>query len=293
MATLSRKTKEYIFVYAFLLPALIIFLFFYLIPIITVFTTSFTEWNGKGKMDFVFLDNYIKMFKSSSFKASVSNLFKWTLIAATLHVGYGTLVAFVIQEKPFGYKFTRMAFMIPNVISVAAWAIIFKFVFDNDLGVLNEIVRFFYKDFNVQWVVTPGYAFWAITFTWLFFAAVVTLLVQGDLMAIPNELHEAATIDGASKFRMIFNIDLPLCKQSIGTSIITAIASRIVMYETIKLLTGGGPGTDTINIPILMVNKIQDYDYGYANAMSMFMILYGVATMLIINKLFKMNESVY
>ncbi len=289
----QRKRNERIFILLFLLPAIIVFLFFYLIPIITVVSSSFTKWNGRGSFEFVFLDNYIKMFSSSSFQDSVKNLFKWTILAGTLHVGYGVVVAFVIHEKPFGFKFTRMAFMIPNVISVAAWAIIFKFVFDNDLGFLNEIIRVFNKDFNVQWIVTPNYAFWAITFTWLFFAAVVSLLVQGDLMAIPKELHESARIDGASKWKTILKIDLPLCRQSIGTAIITSIASRVVMYENIKLITGGGPGTDTMNIPILMVDKIQDYTYGYANAMSVFMIVFGIATMLIINKLFKMNETIY
>ncbi|MFV0519392.1 MAG: hypothetical protein ACK5LY_03855 [Lachnospirales bacterium] len=72
----------------------------------------------------------------------------------------------------------------------------FKSVFDNGLGFLNEIIRIFNDVFNVQWIVAPNYAFWAVTFTWLFFAVVVSLLVQGDLMAIPKELHESATIDG-------------------------------------------------------------------------------------------------
>ncbi|MFV0519393.1 MAG: hypothetical protein ACK5LY_03860 [Lachnospirales bacterium] len=65
------------------------------------------------------------------------------------------------------------------------------------------------------------------------------------------------------------------------------------MYESIKLITGGGLGTDTTNVPILMVDKIKDYNYGYANAMVVFMIVFGIITMIVINKLFKMNETIY
>ncbi len=291
---IRRKTLvQNVYIYIFLIPSIVIFLFFYLIPIGTVFVTSFTEWKGRGGLTITWLDNYIRLFQSQSFLTSLKNLLLWTIIAATLHVGYGVIVALVIFQKPFGHKFTRAVFMVPNVISVAAWAIIFRFIFDNDMGVVNKVIRVFNPDFNVQWLITPGYAFWVVTFTWLFFAAVVTLLVQGDLMAIPKELHDSAQIDGASRVRRIFSIDLPLCRNSIGTAIITSITARIVMYESIKLTTKGGPGNSTMNIPILMVNKIQEYQHGYANSMAVIMILIGLITMVVVNKLFKMNESLY
>ncbi len=290
---MKKKNVQYMNIVLFLIPSVLIFVLFYLYPIVLVFVSSFTEWSGTNGMTFIFLDNYIRLFQSKSFLASFSNLLKWTVIAATLHVGYGTIVAFVIHQKPFGYRFTRVIFMIPNVISVAAWAIIFKFMFDNDMGVVNAILRLVNENFNVQWFITPGYAFWAVTTTWLFFAAVVTLLVQGDLEAIPQELYEAAKVDGASTVRRIFSIDLPLCRNALGTAMITSITARIVMYESIQLTTKGGPGVDTMNIPLLMVNKIQEYEYGYANSMAMIMIGVGLVTMIIINKLFKMSEPLY
>ncbi len=291
---IQKKTfTQNIYIYIFLIPAIVIFIFFYLIPISTVILTSFTEWKGRGGITVTWLDNYVRLFSSQSFLASLRNLLLWTIIAATLHVGYGVIVALVIFQKPFGYRFTRTVFMIPNVISVAAWAIIFRFIFDNDMGVVNKIVRIFNPEFHVQWLITSGYAFWLVTFTWLFFAAVVTLLVQGDLMSIPKELHDSAQIDGASRLRRIVSIDLPLCRNSIGTAIITSITARIVMYESIKLTTKGGPGNLTMNIPILMVNKIQEYQHGYANSMAVIMIIIGLITMVVVNRLFRMNESIY
>jgi len=281
-------------VYAFILPSIVVFLMFYLWPIIETLYTSFTNWRGGIRApEFIFLDNYIRLFKSPNFLASLRNLLWWTVIAIVLHVGFGTLTAFILYRKPFGWRFTRSVFMIPNVISVAAWAIMFRSMFDNERGFINAAVRLFEPSFSVNWLAKAPWSFWLVTFTWLFFAVVVTLIVQGDLMAIPQELHEAARIDGASDLQVVWRVDLPLCRGSIGTGVILSVTSRIAMYESIVLTTGGGPGNSTINIPILMFNQIKDSHFGYANSMSVIMILIGFLTLLVVSKVFRTNESYY
>lgn len=285
--------KDYIWIYLFMAPSLIVFLAFYLIPIVTVVSTSFTEWDGFGEKNFIGLTNYIKMFKNTNFQDGLRNLFWWSAIAAVIHTGFGVLVAFILYKEPFGWKFTRTTFMIPNVISTAAYALIFRFMFDDKMGVINSMVRTVNPDFKVNWLTKSPYAFWMITFTWLFFAVIITLIVLGDLYAIPEELHEAAKIDGASSAKITTLIDLPLCRISIGTGALLGMTSRIGMFEIIKLTTAGGPGTDTYCLPMLMVAKIQDYQAGYANAVGTIMIVIGLIMLLVVNKLFKMNESVY
>jgi len=281
-------------VYVFLLPTIIVFVMFYLWPIIEILYTSFTQWRGGSRPPvFIGFDNFTRLFQSPSFRAALVNLFWWTVIAIVLHVGFGTLAALILFRKPFGWRFTRSVFMIPNVISVAAWAMIFRSMFDNDRGFINDIVRIFNPSFNVNWLASIPYSFWLVTFTWLLFAVVVTLIVQGDLMAIPSELREAARTDGASDLQIVWRIDLPLCRGAIGTGVILSVTSRISMYESIVLTTGGGPGTSTLNLPILMFNQVRDSHFGYANAMSMIMILIGFMTLLIVSKVFRTNESYY
>lgn len=294
LASPRKKFKsEYIWIYAFILPSVAIFALFYFWPIMQVLYTSFTKWSGVNTPEFIFLDNFIRLFKSAAFLSSLKNLLWWTIVAVVIHVGFGTLVAFVLQRKPFGWRFARLVFMIPNVISIAAWAIIFRFLFDDKMGFVNSFVRLFNPDFNVAWVGKSPYAFWVVTATWLFFAVVVTLIVQGDLMAIPAELHEAAYIDGASVFQITRKINLPLCRNAIGTAVICSVTSRIAMFEAITLTTGGGPGNDTMNIPVIMVRKILDSEGGYANSMAVIMILIGLLTLFAVNKLFRMNETIY
>lgn len=291
---ISKLEKRYYkWIYLFLLPSILIFLIFYVVPIITVFYTSLTKWDGFNDPKFIGLKNFIVMFQNGAFRISLKNLLAWSFIAATLHVGFGVLVALILYHKPFGWKLTRAVFMIPNVISAAAWAMIYKFIFNDDMGLLNNIIRKVNPDFHIQWFYDSPYAFWAVTLTWLFYAVIVTLIVLNDLMAIPEELLEAAKVDGATGWQITKMIQLPLCRNAIGTGIICSVTSRVAMYEQIALTTAGGPGDDTMNIPIILVKSIQDMKYGYANANGVIMFIIGLIILAIVNRAFRMNESVY
>ena len=287
------EKRNYKWIYLFLLPSVLVFLMFYLQPILTVFYTSFTKWDGFNAPTFIGLENYINLFQNQAFLISLKNILLWSLIAATLHVGFGVLVAFVLYHRPKGWKVTRAVFMVPNVISAAAWAMIYMFIFNDSMGILNTLIRKFDPNFHVQWFYNSPYAFWAVTLTWLFYAVIVTLVVLNDLMAIPQELTEAARIDGASGWQITRYIHLPLCRNAIGTGIICSMTSRVAMYEQIALTTAGGPGDDTMNLPIILVKSIQDMKYGYANANGVIMFLLGLVILAVINKAFKMNENVY
>jgi raffinose/stachyose/melibiose transport system permease protein len=119
------------------------------------------------------------------------------------------------------------------------------------------------------------------------------MVVLADLMAIPQEIHEAAKIDGAGGWQTLRLIDLPLCKFSIGTSIIMSITSRISMFEAIQLTSRGGPGNTTMSLSIILVRNITDNNFGMANATAVIMFAMGIGIMLLISRLFKMNEGVY
>lgn len=293
-ARASRLQRaNYKWIYLFLLPTVIIFAMFYVVPIVEVFVTSFTQWDGFNAPRFNGIRNYINLFNSHSFLTSLKNLFWWCVIAMTLHVGFGTLVAFVLFHRPRGWKVTRAVFMIPNVISAAAWAMIYRFIFNDDIGVLNSLIRLVNPDFSVDWFYVSPWAFWSVTFTWLFYAVIVTLIVLGDLLNIPQELTEAARIDGATGWQLIRYVHLPLCRTAIGTSIICSLTSRIAMYEQIALTTAGGPDYETVSLPILLVNAITDYRYGYANAVGVLMFLFGLVILWLVNRLFRMDETDY
>lgn len=239
------------------------------------------------------MNNYLRLFKQESFWFSIRNLLGWGALGATVHVGFSVLVAFIFYRQPRGWKFARAAFMVPNVISGAAWAMIYRFVFNNEFGLLNGIIRKFDPDFNVNWFYESPAAFWAITFTWVFYGVVGTLVVLADLMAVPAEVREAARIDGASGWQLTRYVDLPMCRFSIGTTMIMALTARITMYEAISLTTRGGPGDDTMGLALMLVKNITDYNYGVANAVGVIMLLLGGIILFVVRKSFKMDESIY
>ncbi len=288
-SVLNNKSTT-LWIYLFVLPTITIFAVFYLVPIITVFTTSFTKWDGFNPVKVVWFKNYITLFTQPEFLISIKNILLWSIIAATVHVGFGVLIAFLLYRKPFGWRFVRSVFMIPNIIAMAAWAVIYRFFFNNDFGILNNMIRVINPSFNVAWFYQSPYAFWAITFTWVFYAVIVTLIVLTDLLAIPTELHEAASIEGASSWQTVLKVDFPLIKNAIGVSMILSMTARIAMYESIALTSRGGPGDDTMSIPLILVNAITNMKYGYANAAAVAMILIGIAILFIVQNTFKMNE---
>lgn len=292
---MSNRMATKLWIAAFLAPTILIFLLFYLVPIVTVLFTGFTEWNGFSAPVFVGLTNYIKLITyDDTFMISIRNLALWSLIAATLHVGFGVMVAFVLYRRLVGWRLVRATFMIPNVISVAAWAMIYKFIFNDDIGVLNNAIRGMgFADFHVKWFYESPAAFIAVTLTWLFYSVIVTLIVLNDLMAIPKEVHEAALLDGASEWQVTRFINLPLVRNAIGTGVILSVTARIAMFEGITLTTRGGPANDTYNLPLMLYNGIVNSEYGYANAAGTVMIVLGIIVMWMVNRLFRMNEKIY
>ncbi len=280
-------------IYLFLLPTLVIFLVFYLTPILTVIFTAFENWDGFNKPTYVGFQNFTRLFGRESFRFALRNLSLWGIISMTIHVLIGMAVAFLMFDRFRGWKFVRAVYMIPNVISAAAWAMIYRFVFNNDYGLLNNLIRIVNPAFSVNWFFESPAAFAAVTYTWLFYAVIVSLLVLADLMAIPQELYEAAYIDGAGGWQVTRFIKLPLCRNSIGTAIICSGTARISMYEAISLTTRGGPGNDTMNLPILLVNSITDMRYGMANAVALIMFIIGILLLLLVKRTFRLNDAVY
>jgi raffinose/stachyose/melibiose transport system permease protein len=292
---MMRNKWVKLWIAAFLAPTIVILCMFYLIPILTVLVTGFTEWNGMGTPVFTGWDNYVKLISyDNTFMIALRNLLLWSLIAATLHVGFGTLVAFVLYKKRFGWRLVRGAFMIPMVISSAAWAMIYNILFNDEMGVINNGIRKLgFANFHVSWFYESPAAFIAITLTWLFYAVYVTLIVYNDLMAIPKEVHEAALLDGATEWQVTRFINIPLVKNAIATGIILSVTARIAGFEEVALTSRGGPGNDTYNITLMLYDGIVNYQYGYANAAATVMILLGMLVMVLINRLFKMNEKTY
>ncbi|KWX77286.1 carbohydrate ABC transporter permease [Paenibacillus jilunlii] len=287
-----RKNKGYITL--FLLPTVVLFIIVYAVSIVILFGTSFTEWSSGRKPVFIGLANYIQLFTDDSdFRKSFLNTGVWVLLQSTIHVAIGTVFAIILNMKEFYWKFARTVYMFPNIISGAAVGMLFLCMLNPDFGAVNSIVRLFGNaDYAQNWFMDYTTAFFSVTMTWLPYAAVVTILILAEIAAIPESLFESARIDGASELKINFYIILPMLRNIIGTCVILAGTSMLQKMDIIMMTTGGGPGNETMNLPIYIYKTaLMENNFGYSNSVGVFLIGFGLVFVLLCRNLFRIGSS--
>ena len=190
------KQKNKMWIALFLAPALLMFLLIYLGPLVLAFVSSFTKWNGMQSMRFIGLQNYIQIVKDPVFHTALCHTLLWALLAVCIHVPFGVLVALVLKRKRRGWRFARSVFMLPNIISRSALALMFLFIYKPDVGVLNTLLQGLGLGHLARnWLVDPKTALMSVTNIWLWYAAVITLMVFSELSHLydhqwrPREFH--------------------------------------------------------------------------------------------------------
>lgn len=287
------KTKK-MWIVVFLLPAVALFLLIYAIPLVIVFATSLFDYRLTAtSMTFIGLQNYFRLIQDPDFHTAFVNTVVWILIQCTLHIALGTIIALILYKKPRGWKFVRVAYMVPNIISNAAIAMIFLNVFNPTFGVLNSILKQLgLSRFTRNWLMDSHTAFPSVTLVWVLFAGYTTTLVLGQALSIDESLLEAARVDGASPFQTDLFVVLPLLRKIIGTTMVMAATYMLQMFDLIYLTTNGGPGRTTTNLPLLLYSVYKgENNYGYANTVGVVIVLLGVVVMTIINKALRVNEE--
>ncbi len=285
------------FIFAFLSPTLIAFCVFYLYPIITVLITSFCKWDYTNITSPEFFgfrnmwQNYDYIFKTYPFFwEALGNSTKWAIIGAVVQIPVATLIALALSRKVKGIKFVRNAYVIPNMISTAAMGIIFLQLYNPSYGMINPIIRLFNQDFSDNILLLKGPAFIAMTCAYIFFTGTTTLMILGNVMAVSEEVREAAMLDGASGLKQDWHITIPMIKGTLKTVSVLAATSGFLIYNEVYFLTKGAAGTYSISYVIreLAITSPKT-QFGRANAVAMIQILAGMVIILVINLLYSVS----
>jgi raffinose/stachyose/melibiose transport system permease protein len=280
----------------FLSPGLLLFLFVYLASIINVAGTSFTDWRIGQQIRFSGVSNYTALIQSPVFHKALGNNIIWIILQSTIHVAIGILFALIIawKKRTWYAKVSQTLFMLPNMLSSAALGMLFYNIFNPMYGPINRIIKSFGNpNFNINWFANADTAFFAVTATWLPFAAIIAILAAAELSAIPDEIFEAAYIDGATELQTNMYIKIPLLKNAVGTGTILAATSMLQKLDILVMTSNGGPGNTTMNLPLLIYNTaMRDNNFGMANACAVLLIIIGLISIGAVNKLYRMNEPV-
>ncbi len=285
------KIKK-LWLWLFLLPASLLFLYIYAVPLSVLLGSSFSHWVVASPPKFAGLANYIELFtQDNQFKRALLNTVVWMILQGTLHVALGVFTALLLARQKFYWKFTRTVYMFPNIISSAALGMMFVMLLNPSFGVVNKLLQQWGIKNPPNWFMDSGTAFASVTMTWLLFAATVTILVMAEMTSLDKNLLEAATIDGASEFQKNRYIIIPLMKNIIGTTTILATTSMLQKLDILMMTTKGGPGDTTLNLPLYVYNTaFVSNKFGLANAVGVVMIGLGLVFVLLIQRLYGMHK---
>jgi raffinose/stachyose/melibiose transport system permease protein len=292
---LSWKRKG--FILAFLAPTIVAFCLFYLYPIVTVFLTSFCKWDYTNITSPEFFgwkemwSNYKYIFEIYPyFWEALRNSSLWAVLGVVFQIPLATLIALAFSRKKKGVKLIRNIYIIPCMISSAAIGMIFLQLYSPLYGIVNPVIRLFDKNFTDNILLLNGPAFWAMTASYIFFTGTTTLMILGNIMAVPESVREAAMLDGASGLKQDWYITLPMIKGTLKTVSILAATSGFLLYNEVFFLTKGAAGTYSISYVIreLAITSPRT-QFGRANTVAVIQILAGMVIIVAVNLLYSIS----
>ena len=269
---LHKKTR--FFPYAMLLPTIVIFAVFMTYPILYSFYLSFTEFTG-GTYNFVGLQNYIELFHDPVFYKALFNTFFYLIIQVPVMISLALLLAVLIEQKFIrGKGFFRMATFLPTITSLVAYSLVFKVLFNTNYGLINYVVELFGGE-KIQWIYSawPARASIIISITWRWVGYNMIILLAG-IQAIPTEMYESASLDGANFWQQLFYITIPAIKPIILFTTITSTIGTLQLFDEPYILTQGGPNYATITLgEYLYDNGFTYLKFGFASALGYVMVI--------------------
>ncbi len=270
-------------------PSLLVFVFAILAPIILSVYYGFTDYSGMGKLNFIGLENYKNLFHDKAFAKSLQNSLFLAIGFICIQHPIAIVVAAVLdklQGKAEGIF--RCIYFIPNVISVAVIAYLWKFIYNPSFGLLNNILKAVGYKGQINWF-SNDLAIWSvlIVLIWHGFGWGMLIYYTG-IKNIDPVLYEAAAIDGANASTTFFRITLPMMKPVIQINVTMAVISALKQMETVYLLTNnGGPGNSTqFTANYLYQQAFKALRYGYGNAIGVVFIVICLVVTVGLNTLF-------
>lgn len=272
-----------------LLPALLFLIIDQYIPIIWNFLLSFQEWDGFLTRKWVFLDNFINYFQDADSLSALYHSVILGFISTIVAIACGLVVSLLIYKlKKREGAVCRLVFFTPIMLPTAIVGLLFTFVFNSDMGVLNQLLRLFSAgDVTIAWLENKSTAMLCIALvsSWKLFG-VTMMLCYTAMQNIPSSLLESSYLDGAGYFRQIRHVILPLIRPTIQLSAIFSLTTAFRTYDLVWAMTMGGPGNMTTTVPIEMIRRSFVYnEFGFAATSGTVLTIVVLLLIFITNKL--------
>jgi len=293
------KKQKYLFLVFCLLPTFIVFSVFTIYPMFGGLYYSFFDWSGTSSIkDFIGFDNYKRLFNDTVIAKAIFNdyFFVFIKVIGIMILSLFFAVALTqlkIKEAPI----YRVVFFFPNIMSVVVIGILWQFIYDPNIGVVNAILRNIgLEEWQRPWLGDMTWALTAVAVPAIWAGiGLFMLLLMGGITNIPQSLYEAADIDGASEWQQFWKITVPLIWPQIKTSIIyIVITSLNGSFVLVQVMTSGGPGMATEVLGSYLYQKaFEDFQFGYGAAIGVLILVLSMGTVIILQFLLRKEKVEY
>lgn len=272
---ISEQTLSYLLV----APALLCIVIIALYPVLDTFRLSlyYMRLQLIGLTKFIGFQNYITLFSDSRFWAATLNTVIFTIVSVSLELLLGIIMALLMNKKFRGTGIVRAAVLVPWAIPTIVSALMWRFIYNDQFGVLNDISERLGLIHSYRaWLGTPSLAMGAAIFADVWKTApFMALLLLAGLQNISYDLYESAKVDGAGSMKQFFSITLPLLKPTILVALIFRTLDAFRVFDLIFVLTGGGPGNSTETLSIYAYKTLfRNLDFGLGSAMSVIIFVF-------------------
>jgi multiple sugar transport system permease protein len=270
-AAAKKELKQNLIAYSFIMPNLLGFAAFTLVPMVFSMAMSFLSWDGAGAITFAGLKNFSHMLHDEGFRISLSNTLYYVLgtVPTTMVAALG--LAILLNRGLKGKNFFRAVFFFPYVASLVAVAVVWNMMFHPSMGPVNNILRFLGMAKPPKWTASTTWAMPTVIMASIWKNVGYYLIIYlAALQGIPQELYEAARIDGASSWKCFRRITLPLLTPATFFVTMMLTISSFKVFDLIYVMTGGGPGRAT-NVLVFSIydSAFISFDFGYSSAIGL------------------------
>ncbi|MBL1068461.1 carbohydrate ABC transporter permease [Streptomyces sp. 7-21] len=280
--------------YAFIAPFYVLYALFMVVPILIACYLSTTEWVGLGTPRFVGLENFADLARDTSFRKALGNSLFFVLVSLLLIVPCALLIAQALNARGLRARdLFRVAFFLPMVLSPIVIALVYSLLLDPGYGAVNSLLRALFGAGNVDWTGDPTMANVSLSFVLLWrWVGYLTIFFLAALQAVPRELYESAELDGAGPIRKFTTVTLPAIHPVTAFVVVTSFIGAAQLFDEPYLLTGGGPGEETLTVAMFVYRAAferQQFGYAAAAGLVLFVIVFGVSQ--ILNRLLSIGRT--
>jgi putative chitobiose transport system permease protein len=295
---ISPFQKKQLTIYTFLLPFLILFSIFVLIPFVSGIGLSFTDYHIiQRETNFIGLDNYTKLISNDFlFRTTVVNTLYYTAIVVPGTIILGLLFAVYVNKKLWGATFSRIVFFAPYVLSVSVTAMIWGWILEPRFGLLNLYLRLIpgvSDTLIIPWLTSTKLVMPAIALTSVWWqVGFSTVIILAGLQDIPSELTEAAQIDGASEWQIFWRITVPMLRHVLALVTTLSLIVNMRVFGQMFILTQGGPAGKSLSVVYYVYNQaFRRLELGYASGVGVLLLLMILILTLIRSQLLGGEEN--